>query len=389
MLDEIKSALAERDGAISGRLSNIETLLKEHSDWFAEMQEAEAKGGQPGRTQPSKSSDEHLDAFCKWFRKPKDQSTRSALEELQAKDVTIGSGSSGGYAVPKQIAQNIERLELKQSPVRSLVSVVDVGSSDFRQLLSLGGASSGWAGEGDVRSATTTPLLREIVPSMGELYALPTASNEILDDAYFSVQDWLQQEVADAFATAEGQAVISGDGTKKPVGMLHTAPVATADWASPLRAAAAYQYVLSPSLSSPAVAEITADALIDLCYGLNSKYRANATWVMNSATAGKIRKLKDSNGQYLWQAGLTNLTPDTLLGRPVAIWEDLDNIGANKLPVAFGDFRRGYLLAQRKELRVTVDEITTPGKTKFYVRRREGGIVFDNDAIKWLKTVTA
>jgi len=171
--------------------------------------------------------------------------------------------------------------------------------------------------------------------------------------------------------------------------MLNTTPVATDDFASPLRAAAAYEFLPSLTTLSPAVAEIVPDELITLVYAVNSAYRSNGAWAMNSATAAAIRKLKDGNGDYLWQQGLGG-QPDRLLGYPVETWEDMADIGTNNFPVAFGDFRRGYLLVDRTQLRITVDNnITTPGKIKYFVRRREGGMPLNNDAVKFLRTTIA
>ena len=175
------------------------------------------------------------------------------------KDVTIGTPAAGGYAVPEEIAREIEELERKFSPVRSLVKVVQVGSSDYKELVSIGGASSGWVGETGSRTATTTSQLRERAPTHGELYAYPQASEWSLDDIFFNVEAWLAEEVAESFAINEGDAVIRGNGTSKPTGMLNTTPVTTADFASPLRNAAAYQYIASPSVPSPAVYQIYPD----------------------------------------------------------------------------------------------------------------------------------
>jgi HK97 family phage major capsid protein len=181
--------------------------------------------------------------------------------------------------------------------------------------------------------------------------------------------------------------VIRGNGTNKPTGMLNTTPVTTADFASPLRAATAYQYIASPSLVSPTVYGIDPDKLIDLVYGVNSIYRAGASWAMNSTTAGAIAKLKDGEGRYLWRESLIAGQPAQLLGFPVAIWEQMDNIGANNFPIGFGNWRRAYTLTERTDLRITTDNITTPGRVKFYIRRREGGCVTNNDALKFLRTV--
>jgi len=176
--------------------------------------------------------------------------------------------------------------------------------------------------------------------------------------------------------------VIRGNGTNKPTGMTNTTPVTTDDFASPLRAAAAYQYV--PSVASPFA--VTADSIIDVCYKVNSAYREGAVYTMNSATAGVVRKLKDTTNQYLWQPSLVAGAPPMLNGYPVVIWEGMEDVGSAKFPVAFGNFQRGYLLIDIGGLRITRDELTSPGMTKFYVRRRIGGIPLVNDAIKFIRT---
>jgi HK97 family phage major capsid protein len=311
---------------------------------------------------------------------------RNAEADFAKKAMSIGTPAAGGYAVPELIARDINRLEKKFSPVRDLVKVVPVSTSDYKELVNLRGHGAAWVGETGTRNETNTSQLRECAPTFGELYAYPKATNWAMADVFFDLAAWLSEESAQQFAITEGQAVISGSGSNQPTGMTHTAPVTTADFASPLRAAAAYQFVPCVTTQSPAVAEITMDPLITLLYSVNATYRANGNWVMNSLTAASIRKLKDMNGQYLWQPSSIVGQPDRLLGYPVAIWEDMDDVGTNKLPVAFGDFRRAYTLADRGQLELDVDRITTPGYTKFYVRRRVGGIVTNNDAIKFAKT---
>jgi HK97 family phage major capsid protein len=167
---------------------------------------------------------------------------------------------------------------------------------------------------------------------------------------------------------------------------LNTAPVTTADYASPLRNAAAVQYIPSGAkVGSPATPALTSDALITTAYALNAQYRVNANWVMNSNTTAEVRKLKDTTGQYLWQPGLQLGQPDRLLGYGVAAWEQMSDMVANQFPIAFGNWQRGYVLADRVGLRVTRDSVTAVGFVKFYVRRREGGCVLNNDAVKVIK----
>jgi len=337
--------------------------------------------------------DEYKEAWVSWIRNkgqsPSDeQKLQTLLKEMVIKgDVTIGTGSAGGFAVPKVVSDQIERLEKRFSPVRDLVKVVNTGTSDYRELVNirqspLSSALSGWVGETGSRPATATPSLREVVSTNGELYAYPQVSEWSLDDIFFDVEAWLAEEVAQEFALQEGAAVISGNGTSKPTGMINSAPTSVADFASPIRAAAVYQFIASAA--SPDA--ILPDSLITLVYTLAQQYRARATFTFNSATAGAIRKLKDTTNQYLWQPGLAAGEPDRLLGFPTAVWEQMQDVGANTHPVAFGDFRRAYVLTQRVGLRMTRDNVTNIGFVRFYIRRREGGIVLNNDAIKFLKT---
>ncbi len=359
-------------------------------DFTERLEEIEAKGSGPGKVGETRETREHKSRFEAWLRKPNDNATKNALGDFEFKNVNLGTDAAGGFAVPEEIAREIERLELKFSPVRRLVRVMKTGSGDFKHLLSIGGTTSGWVSETATRSETVTPSLRQIAPTFGELYAYPQTTEWALDDMFFNVGNWLAEEVAQEFAKAEGAAVLTGDGSDKPTGMLNTTPVATDDDASPLRAAAAYEFIVSLGNDSPVVAEIQPDELITLVYAVNSAYRSNGTWIMNSTTAAAIRKLKDDNGQYLWQASLIGGQPDRLLGYPVEFWEDMADIATNAFPVAFGDFRRGYLLVDRTQIRITVDaNITTPGKIKYFVRRREGGMPLNNNSVKFLRTTVS
>src|SRR5690606_22683507 len=374
--DERLEALAKGKDSLAAelneKLSKIEKDVKQYSDLKntieremelqrERLEELEAKRETPGKTAAEKRRDEYKSVFIDWVRNKgvsplhEQQLQDMARKMFEAKDVTIGSGPGGGFAVPEEIAREIERLEKLFSPVRRLVKVVRAGSSDYKELVNTRGTTSGWVGESDARTATGTSQLREVTPTFGELYAYPQASEWALDDMFFDVEAWLAEEVAQEFAIQEGNAVIRGDGSSKPTGMLNTTPVTTPDFASPLRAAAAYQYI--PSDLSPGGSGILPDTLIDLIYTLNSAYRAGATWVMNSVTTGAVRKLKDGDSQYLWQPGLQMGQPDRLLGYPVETWEQMDDIGANNFPVAFGNFRRAYVLADRVGLRVTRDAV--------------------------------
>jgi HK97 family phage major capsid protein len=389
----------ERIEADVTKFSQLKTQLEREHDFQRERIEAlEARASNPKKTAADVLNDEYKDAFIGWMRsKGQNANLEQKMQELsrkaatEHKAITIGTPSAGGYAVPEEIAREIERMELLFSPVRRLVKVVQVGTSDYKELVSLRGASSGWVGESGSRTATDTPTLREVVPTNGELYAYPQVSEWSLDDIFFNVEQWLAEEVAQELAYQEGSAFISGNGSNKPTGLLNTTPVLTDDFASPMRAAAAFQYIASdsdPAEGSPAVPNVTADALIDTVYALNSAYRSGAQWVMNSATTGAVRKLKTADGVYHWQPGLAAGQPNMLLGYPVETWEQMPDIGLNNFPVGFGNWRRAYVLADRVGMRITRDNVTSIGHVKFYIRRREGGIVLNNDSAKFIRTIS-
>lgn len=393
---ELSAKLEKLDSTIT-KFDGLKTSLEKEMEFQRDRLEMlEARASNPKKTPVEMLNDEYKTTFESWIRnKGQDAGLEGKMDalakkaRLEGKAVTIASASGGGYAVPEEIARTIEKLELKFSPVRSLVKVVQTGTSDYKELVSLRGASSGWVGESTSRPATDTPLLREVVPTNGELYAYPQVSEWALDDMFFDVEAWLADEVAQEFAQQEGLAVISGNGSSKPTGMLNTTPVTTADHASPLRAAAAYQFISSDldADDSPAGIGVRADSLIDTVYSLNSMYRANATWIMNSLTTAAVRKLKTSDGAYHWAPGLANGQPASLLGYPVSTWEQMSDVGANNFPIGFGDWRRAYVLVDRVGMRITRDNVTSIGHVKFYIRRREGGIVLNNDAAKFIRTV--
>ena len=388
---------------LAAKLERIETdvtrftglkaeLEREHQLQRERIEALEARASNPKKTAAEQISSDYLDSFLGWIR-AKGQSPlhEQKMADLQrkaaaeAKTITIGTPSAGGYAVPEEIARAIEQLERKFSPVRRLVKVVPTNSSDYKELINVGGASSGWVGESDARPMTGTPTLREVAPTHGELYAYPQVSEWSLDDVFFNVEQWLSEAVAQEFALQEGVAVISGNGTNKPTGLLNTTPVLTADETLPARAATAFQYIASDNGGDGA--GILADALLDTVYTLNSAYRAGSAWIMNSLTTGAVRKLKTADGAYHWQPGLQVGQPDMLLGYPVETWEQMPDIAPNAFPVGFGNWRRAYVLTDRVGMRITRDNVTAIGFVKFYVRRREGGIVLNNDAAKFIRTV--
>lgn len=385
---ELEAKLAKIDKDLSEALKQKKKLETEQQIDRERIEELEARAKVPGKTIEQKLEGEYNETFMRFMRSgAQDQELGVKLRSLErqimeTKDVTIGTGSAGGFAVPEQISREVERQEKLFSPVRMDVKVVQIGTSDYKELVNLRGTTGGWVGETGTRTATATSTLREVAPTQGELYAYPQASEWSLDDVFFNVESWLAEEIAETFAIEEATAVLTGNGTSRPTGMLNTTPANVDDFASPLRSAVTYQFI--PSLASPDA--ILPDTLIDLVYKLNSRYRPGAKFIFNSTTAASIRKLKDTTNQYLWQPGMQMGEPDRLLGYPTSIWEQMSSVALNAFPVGFGNLRRAYVLVDRVGMRITRDEVTTPGYVKFYVRRREGGIILNNNALKFLRT---
>lgn len=355
-------------------------------------------GGAGRRGGYSAEQNDYKAAFLNFVRNPNDQ---RALAEMQEKAVTIGTPAAGGYALPEELYAIVQTRLLRQSPIRRLARVVTASSSDFKLLVDTNGTGYGWVGEGDTRSETDTPSLGEVAPPSGIVYSYPKASEESMLDIFFNVEEWLTSSVARHHALAEGIAFVDGNGTKKPKGFLAGTIVATDDTTSPARAFAEIQYVptgkadgfLNMATTSPCSITISpSDCLIDLLYTLPSEYRMlpGTAWAMNSRTAQVIRKFKDADGNYLWQPGLIAGEPAHLLGYPVVEVDQMPDIGANSYPVAFANWPSAYTIVDYPQsMRITRDEVTTPGQVKFYVRKRVGGVVTDNYAIRLLKVAVS
>ncbi|CDO36850.1 phage major capsid protein [Novosphingobium sp. KN65.2] len=300
--------------------------------------------------------------------------------ETELKSISGAVAADGGYAVPREIDALIASRLTSISPIRSIAQVVQTGSAGYRKLVTTGGTASGWVSETAVRPQTDTPGFAEIAPPTGELYANPAASQAMLDDAVFDLQSWLADEIATEFARAEGAAFVSGDGVNQPKGFL-SAPTSTAGDAA--RTFGTLQHLASGDASGfDAAPDLK---LIDLVHALKSGHRQGASWVMNSSTLAEVRKLKTNDGAFVWQPGLVEGQPDRLLGYPVVEAEDMPDIAAGECPIAFGNFRAGYLIAERSATAILRDPYTNKPFVHFYATKRIGGQVLDSDAIKLLK----
>ncbi len=306
---------------------------------------------------------------------------RDGQAGLELKSFSGATMADGGFAVPREIDAQIDATLKAISPIRGIANVVQVGSAGYRKLVTQSGVASGWAGEAAARPETGTPTFNEIVPPMGDLYANPAASQFMLDDVAFDVENWLAGEIATEFARAEGAAFVNGNGVSRPKGFLAGPVAATSDTT---RAFGTLQYVASGAAGGFA-ASAPQDRLVDMVQTLRTPYRQGAVWVMNSKTLASLRKFKTTDGQFLWQPSLISGNADSLLGYPVIEAEDMPDIAADSLSIAFGNFQAGYLIAERAETAILRDPYSNKPFVYFYATKRVGGIVSNSEAIKVMK----
>ncbi|WP_457108429.1 phage major capsid protein [Methylobacterium sp. P5_C11] len=301
------------------------------------------------------------------------------LKHLEAKALSAGSGPDGGYLVPDTIERTVLTRLGQVSPIRSIASVQQISGSQYKRAVSVGAPVTGWVAETAPRPETAAPALSEIAFPAMELYAMPAATQTLLDDAVVDLDAWLSAEVETAFAEQEGVAFVSGNGASRPRGFLSYDTVANAAWVPGKLGFVATGAAGAFPSSNPA------DVLFDLVYGLRASYRQNAGFVMNRRTQSAIRKFKDAEGNYLWQPPLAAGRAATLIGFPVTEAEAMPDLGKDSLSVAFGDFRRGYLVVDRTGMRVLRDPYSAKPYVLFYTTKRVGGGVQDFDAIKLVK----
>lgn len=301
------------------------------------------------------------------------------LRALETKAMSAGSNADGGYLVPPEIENAIGQRLTAISPIRSIAGVRTISGNVYKKPFMTAGPAVGWVGETDARTQTTSPTLDELSFPAMELYAMPAATATLLEDAAVNIEQWIAQEVEQVFAEQEGTAFVSGDGNNKPKGFLSYATVANASWAW-----GKIGYVASGTAGA-FPASNPSDELIDLVYALGPGYRQNAVFVMNRKTQSTIRKFKDSTGNYLWQPPVVAGAQASLMGFALHDAEDMPDVAADSLSIAFGDFKRGYLVVDRAGVSVLRDPFSAKPYVLFYTTKRVGGGVQDFDAIKLLK----
>jgi HK97 family phage major capsid protein len=372
-LTEIERRLGA-DVVTTDKVERISSALDEHKrrlDDLALKRVRPPLGGGGRTVVPS----EHKAAFDAYLRRGDERAMRS----LDVKAMSGASGADGGYLVPAEVEAEIGRRLAMISPIRSIASVRQVSTAVLKKPFSITGPAVGWVAETAARPQTNSPTLDEMQFPTAEIYAMPAATPTLLEDAVVDLDQWIAAEIETAFAEQEGTAFVSGNGTNKPKGFLGYTLVAETSWAW-----GSIGYVAT-GVSGALPASNPSDKLIDLVYALKAGYRQNANWVMNRKTQAAIRKLKDADGNYLWQPPAAPGQRAMLMGFPLVEAEDMPDAAADTTPIAFGDFSRGYLVVDRTGVRVLRDPYSAKPYVLFYTTKRVGGGVQDYAAIKLLK----
>jgi HK97 family phage major capsid protein len=372
---ETKSAMAGFLNAFSGFQAEVKKSLQ-HQEERLTMLNTKTYA----RTPLSAAADRdvpHKKAFGAYLRSGDDDGLRGLVLEGKAMSTTVAA--DGGYLIDPQTADTIRSMLVSTSSLRAVANVVQVEATSFDVLIDRTEVGSGWATEVVATAETASPQVDRISIKLNELSAMPKASQRLLDDSAFDVEGWLAGKIATRFIRAEASAFINGDGVDKPKGILLPTKVANASWTW-----GSLGYIPSGAAADFATTNAV-DCIVSLVYALGADYRANATFVMNSKTAGAVRKMKDADGRFLWSDGLAAAEPARLMGYPVLICEDMPDVAANTFPIAFGDFRAGYTVAERPDLRILRDPFSAKPHVLFYANKRVGGDVTDFAAIKLLK----
>jgi HK97 family phage major capsid protein len=371
--DQRLAGLETRSGAdvlSEEKLTRIDAALTETQ---ARLDRLTLAAARPVLPVPSAVPAGQKGAFARYVR----QGEAAALRPDELKQLT--SGSAGGVLAPPEVEREIISRLTAISPLRALASVRTIAGGIWRAAITSGGPASGWAAETAARPETAAPTLSELSFPAMELYAMPAATQTLLDDAVVDLDAWIAGEVETVFAEQEGQAFITGNGTTQPRGILSVPVVADSSWSWGSLG------VLNTGVAGAFPASSPGDLLMDLVFSLRAGYRQNGAFLMSRRTQSAIRRFKDNNGNYLWQPPAGVGQPATLLNFPLAEAEAMPNIAANSISVLFGDFRRGYLIVDRAGVNILRDPYSAKPYVLFYVTKRVGGGVQDFAAIKGLR----
>ena len=296
------------------------------------------------------------------------------LSDAERKTLSVGSASDGGYFVTPDMTGRIVQQVYETSAVRAYAGAQMITTDSLEGFYDNDEAGYGWVEELEARTETDSPVVGKWAIPVHEMYAMPRSSQKLLDDSDVPIEPWLNDKIADRFSRAENNAFVVGNGTGKPRGWL--------DYADGTDLTNSVERHNTGANGAFAAAPAGGDALLTALYDLKAQYRANASWFMNTATMATVRKLKDSNGAYLWSPGIAAGQPATLFGYGIGVFEDMPDIATGSLSITVGDLRAAYQIVDRIGIRMLRDPYTNKGSVLFYATKRTGGDMINGEAIK-------
>ena len=365
----------EKNSDAGEATEKVENLEKRMNELEAKKAELEKKLYRPTTANTSDVESEKKD-FRAWLKS-------GVIPEK--KTINTGTDADGGYLVPSLLSKNIYDILNEQSVMRKLANVITVDSPDYSQIVNLHGTGVEIVTETGTRNATNTPQFAAVKPSWNELSALAPVTLRALEDAAFNLEDLVIREAAEAIALKEDELFFTGDNNTSSSGeMKGLLAYTTAATADKTRAFATLQHIVSGGAGAFA-ATAPADVFFDVIAKMKPGYLTNATWVMNRGTLAAVRKIKDGDDRYIFVPSMVAGVPSTLLGYPVMTAEDMPDIASGSLSIAFGDFKRGCLVADRLGVTMLRNPYAAAGFVHFYTRLRTGFAVTDSNAIKFIK----
>ncbi|MEM7743103.1 MAG: phage major capsid protein [Pseudomonadota bacterium] len=378
---EAKSAAAEFLDSFQSFKSNVSKCMTELGTRIDSIDRKNTDIRRPTLSAASIDELPHRKAMSAYVRNGDDDQLRSL--EVEAKGLNSQVAAEGGFLVDPQTADRIDSVLRSGASMRAVSRVVNIEASAYDVLIDHAEIGAGWSDEVTPQAETSAPTVDRISIPLHELSANPVASQRLLDDAAFDVEGWLAERVADRFLRAESDAFVNGDGVNKPTGFLTKPFIANTSWTW---GNIGYIPTGTDGDFDP---NTPADVLVDLVYSLNAEYRAGSVFIMNSRTAGEVRKMKDSQGRFLWMEGLQAAQPPLLVGYPALIVEEMPDISSGQHAIAFGNFKHGYTIAERPDLRILRDPYSARPNVTFFATKRVGGDVSDYAAIKTLRFATS
>ena len=300
----------------------------------------------------------------------------SLLNELELKTLQAGIDPDGGYTVTNMV-EGIKTRQFDTSPIRSVASVATIGGSQFHFLIDDDEMAYANSSEAGTRSNTATAQFGQGTIDVHEYYMNIPVTLKLLEDSDLDIMSWAGQKAMDRFARAEAADFVSGDGVGKAKGFI----TETVKTASPR----AYAQGQVGTLDTAGATAITADELVNVRSYLKGYYRPNAMWAFNSLTEAYIRKIKDGDGNYLWQPSYQQGEAETLLGQRILLCEDMPDIATGAIAVALADFRECYQIVDKVGVSLLDDPYTNKGFRQLFFRKRVGGGVCNWDGIKYLR----